>query len=225
MRHAVIVTAAGTSCRFNENSNSSQKKEFCKIDNDSVLYKAVEPFLKVDGLCSVVITYKAGTLEETKKAVEKLSECKGISIAFVEGGATRQKSVFNALKSLEKTDIDYVSIHDGARPFVTTELIERTLAQAERSGASAPVLKVSDTLVRTDENGMLCGKVDRTGVARIQTPQIFKFPDILDAHKEALKSGKTYTDDTWVFIDYGREVATVDGDENNIKITYRKDLC
>lgn len=230
MRHAVIVTAAGSSCRFNENSEESQKKEFINLEGHSVLYRAVEPFTEVDGLCAIVVTYQKDSLAETQKALEDLSSKVSVPVIFVEGGATRQESVSNALRVLfEKNDelhIDYVSIHDGARPFVTKQLIAFTLATAMTHGAAAPAISVNDTLIKKDENGFICSRLDRTNVCRIQTPQIFKFPDIFEAHVLAeTRSEKMYTDDTEIYSDYGRKVAVIEGDPNNTKITYRKDLC
>lgn len=230
MRHAVIVTAAGSSCRFNEHSEKSQKKEFISLEGHTVLYRAVEPFTEVDGLCAIAITYRKNTLEETEKALEDLTSQISVPVLFVEGGETRQRSVFNALKALYEKNgelqIDYVSIHDGARPFVTKQLIGFTLAAALQYGAAAPAVSVNDTLIRTDGEGFICGRLDRTNVCRIQTPQIFRFPDILEAHVAAAENGeKKYTDDTEIYTDYGRKVAIVEGSPDNIKITFRKDLC
>lgn len=228
MRHAVIVTAAGSSCRFNENSDKSQKKEFIKLNNHSVLYNAVEPFTKVANLCAVVVTYQKNSLSETMEALEDLPKKIGIPFIYVEGGKTRQLSVFNALKELAESNIqiDLVSIHDGARPFIKTSLIEQALNCAEKSGSCAPALSVSDTLVRKDNEGFISERLDREGVCRIQTPQVFNFTKILDAHLFAFNKGKIdYTDDTAIFMDFGKRVQLIEGDANNTKITYRKDLC
>lgn len=229
MRHAVIVTAAGSSCRFNVNSNNSQKKEFIEINGHSILYRAVEPFTQVDGLCAVVITYQKDTLEGTKKALEDLPSKLSVPFFYVEGGTTRQQSVFNGLKFLFEHDdelkTEYVSIHDGARPYITKQLVAFTLASAMVNGAAAPAVSINDTLVRRDANSLISERLSRANVCRIQTPQTFEFPDIYEAHVMAQGSAKQYTDDTEIFNDFGRKVALVEGDEDNIKITYRKDLC
>lgn len=229
MRHAVIVTAAGSSCRFNENSEKSQKKEFIELNGKTILYWAVKPFTEVEGLRAVVITYQKGTLQETLEAIGELRNETGVPFILVEGGNTRQESVFNALRKLYENNgslnIDYVSIHDGARPFVKKYLVEYNLDSAVKNGASAPALSVSDTLVRSDENGFVCETLDRSLVYRIQTPQTFKFPEIYEAHYAASNTGKKYTDDTAIYRDFGKAVALVEGDPENIKITYRKDLC
>ena len=94
LRHAAIITAAGSSQRFNSQSGSKLKKEFEILGKESVLCRAVRPFLNVQGLAAIVVTYRKGELENTREAIGDL----GFDITFVEGGATRQESVFNGLR-------------------------------------------------------------------------------------------------------------------------------
>ena len=108
-------------------------------------------------------------------------------------------------------------------PFITKELIERCLLTAERTGGSCPCIRVTDTLVKVDEQGLVCSRIARDGVCTVQTPQIFRFPEIYLAHLNA-KPGKTYTDDTEIFMDAGGKVGFVQGDPDNRKITYAADL-
>ena len=221
LRFSAIITAAGSSQRFNLSSNSNLKKEFMALGSSSVLGCAIRPFLGIEGLVSVVVTYREGELEQTKKLLSDID----YDIAFVQGGQTRQESVFNALKFLydSKADIEYVSIHDGARPFVTKDLIDSCLRTAMETGGSCPCIRVTDTLVSVDDNGLLCGRIPREGTCTVQTPQVFRFPEIYNAHLEA-KAQKTYTDDTGIFMDAGGKVGFVHGDPNNRKITYASDL-
>ncbi len=223
LRHAVIVTAAGSSRRFNEASSENLKKEFLSIDGQSILSRAVAPFLSVPGLVSVVVTYRDGELEKVQSLLSDL-DC---NIAFVKGGETRQQSVFNALEYLNEhqteLDIEIVSIHDGARPFVDPSLIQACLDTAASVGGACPCIRVTDTLVKVDQDGLLCGRLDRSGVCTVQTPQTFRFPDIYKAHCGA-KEGKAYTDDTEIFMDYGGKVGFVQGSAENRKITYASDL-
>lgn len=232
-RHAVVVTAAGSSSRFNAGTldSSMVKKEFLSFEGLPVLAHAVKPFLEVPGLAVVVVTYKAGCLEETRNSLESLSplfEGSGVPLHFVEGGDTRQSSVFNALSFLkglwnDGIGFDLVSIHDGARPFVSRSVIEACLDVAFRCGGAAPCVPVSDTLVKVS-GGFFSGRLDRSGVCGVQTPQTFRFPDIHEAHVRARGLGSAFTDDTQVFMDFGGCVAAVAGSPRNIKITYRNDL-
>ncbi len=229
MRHAVIVTAAGSSSRFNSALNSQcVKKEFIKFQDDTVLSSAIRPFLFLDGLVAVVVTYKEEYFHETEDCLKNLNFPANVELHMVKGGETRQESVFNALKFLheEVKDLDLVSIHDGARPFVTKEIIEDCLKTATLVGGAVPALPMSDTLVSV-ENGMIDGRLDRSKVFSVQTPQTFRFPEIYEAHlvaREKAKNGLNYTDDTQIFTDYGLQVAIVKGDPKNKKITYPSDL-
>lgn len=270
VRHAVVVTAAGSSRRFNDNScgqsKNAVKKEFLSINAQcgsqsgaqSILEMAIRPFLAVSGLVCVVVTYRDGDLETVKNILANLRaeiksgnfSCKCsdgfCDIYFVKGGETRQESVFNALSFLyenqEKFAIDYVSIHDGARPFVDSALIQACLDKAVSVGGACPGVGVTDTLVKVDEDGILCGRLDRSGAFGVQTPQTFRFPDIYRAHCRAAgyesgseceqsrgcegkrQGAKVYTDDSEIFMDFGGKVGIVPGSSRNRKITFAKDI-
>ena len=226
--HAVIVTAAGSSRRFNESCDSAVKKEFLTIGGEPILAMAIRPFLRVTGTSVLAVTYRDGDLEVVRDIVSGLTELNsGIEVLFVKGGATRQESVFNALKALTEckkcNDIKIVSIHDGARPFVTSDLVKACLDAADVHGGACPCIRITDTIVKVGEDGLLCGRLSRDGVCTVQTPQTFRFPDIYVAHLAA-RSGKSYTDDTEIFMDWGGKVAFVQGSSDNRKITYSTDL-
>ena len=225
LSHAVIVTAAGSSTRFNASSGSPVKKEFLCIGSEPVLAMAIRPFLEVPGLKVIAVTYRDGDLEEVKGIVEPVLH--GVPVLYVKGGDTRRQSVFNALKALDECefhdDIGIVSIHDGARPFVSAELVKACLEAAAAHGGACPCIRVTDTLMRVGEDGLLSSGVSREGMCTVQTPQTFRFPDILKAHVAA-DAGKGYTDDTGIFMDWGGKVAFVPGETTNRKITYSSDL-
>lgn len=233
VRHAVLVTAAGSSSRFNEGSCSSVKKEFLTIDGQSVLCRAIEPFLSLPGLCALAVTCREAEMASVEKQVkELLSRHKALAetlrVLFVPGGATRQESVNNGLKALESLEksinIDYVSIHDGARPFVTSTLAKACLEAAVRTGGACPALSVTDTVVVRDKENLLSGALERSSLCTVQTPQVFALSGICQAHDKAASSGRSYTDDTAVFLDWGGKVELVPGDPSNRKITYSKDI-
>ena len=234
VRYAAVVTAAGSSSRFNADSHGSAgvKKEFLSLDGIPVLAHAVKPFLEVPGLAAVVVTYKAGCLEETRDSLKCLDVYGKVPVFFVKGGETRQSSVFNALSFLkglwdDGLRFELVSIHDGARPFVSKDVIEACLDAAFRCGGAAPCVPVSDTLVRVSD-GFFSERLDRTGVCGVQTPQTFRFPEIYEAHVKARDLvdgvGSVFTDDTQIFMEFGGRVAAVTGSPKNTKITYRNDL-
>ena len=140
----------------------------------------------------------------------------------VEGGPTRQDSVRLGLESLSGTPPDVVLIHDGVRPLIDDTLIDRVLDALVRDPAVLPALPVTDTLKRV-EAGLVLGTVERRGLYRAQTPQGFAYQSILAAHRAAAGAG--LTDDVAVAEAAGLRVATVAGDEANLKITEVADLA
>ena len=139
---------------------------------------------------------------------------------LVIGGVTRDQSVHNALEALSETGVTRVLIHDGARPLVSADLIKRLLATLHDFPAAAPALPVSDALWR-GENGFVDGNQDRQGLFRAQTPQAFHFDAILAAHRS--HQGQA-ADDVAVARAFGMKVAIIDGDEDNLKLTYPDDF-
>ena len=147
---ALILTAAGSSLRFSYSFEMGQsvKKEFLRIDGHTVLFRACEPFFELPSLTAVVVTCREGSEDETIVAMEDLADISTIPILFIKGGQTRQESVHLALERLSQLDIPFelVAVHDGARPFVTPELIINTMAMAFTHGAAIPALTVTDSI-------------------------------------------------------------------------------
>lgn len=224
-RHAVVITAAGNSDRFN-NRDTKVKKEYLTIEGHTVLYGATAPFLEVPGCEAILVTHPKNLAGECALALEDLLEQNMVPVILVEGGSSRQESVFNALTMLSKLalDIDYVAIHDGARCFIHSDLIISTLATATVFGAAVPALPTTDTVKIIDDNGIITGHIERNHGVGVQTPQIFRWPAIWEAHQQAREQQATYTDDTQVFTDYGMLVGICEGRRENRKITYLEDI-
>jgi 2-C-methyl-D-erythritol 4-phosphate cytidylyltransferase len=225
--HAVVVTAAGSSERFiSTHPGTPSKKEFCLLDDRSILYHAILPFMTIPSLKQVIVTYPEHYKDECESALDNLLFAYDIPIHLVEGGSTRQESVCKALEFLEQLDLDIslVAIHDGARPFISQEVIIESLATASIVGGAVPALVVTDAIKKVDSNGLITSHLDRSGVVTIQTPQVFRFPQILQAHQAVQLSSKTYVDDSEIFSDAGYTVATIKGDSENIKITTYDDI-
>lgn len=147
---------------------------------------------------------------------------KGLGLAPpIFGGQERQDSVRLGLEALAADPPDLVLIHDGARPFIGAGVIDRVLDALEHADGAIPALPVADTLKRTTVDGF-SESLDRSKVWRAQTPQGFRFGPILRAHREA--AGQAFTDDSSVAEFAGLQVALVDGDERNFKITTRADF-
>jgi 2-C-methyl-D-erythritol 4-phosphate cytidylyltransferase / 2-C-methyl-D-erythritol 2,4-cyclodiphosphate synthase len=145
----------------------------------------------------------------------------GDILQIVEGGATRDQSVRNALEALDGSSVTRVLIHDGARPLVSVDLIARLLAALDHHKGAAPALPVSDALWR-GENGLVAGTQSREALFRAQTPQAFHFGPILAAHRAHIGPA---ADDVAVARAHGIEVVIVEGDEANLKLTYPADFA
>ncbi len=141
--------------------------------------------------------------------------------APIAGGATRQELVRLGLEAIAGGKPDLVLIHDGARPFVDSEVIERVVSALRHHPGAIPAQPVHDTLKR-GEGGLITHTVERAGLWRAQTPQGFRFPEILAAHRAA--AGEELTDDAAVAERAGLAVALVAGAERNVKITTVEDL-
>lgn len=139
----------------------------------------------------------------------------------VVGGADRSRSVQNGLNELGETD--YVAIHDGARPFVSAEVLEETIRAAERSGAAAPAIPVTDT-IKTAQDSLVTGTPDRSTLFAVQTPQIFDMDLICGALYHCMEKKIPLTDDCSAVEQIGKVVTLTVGEQTNIKITTQFDL-
>jgi 2-C-methyl-D-erythritol 4-phosphate cytidylyltransferase len=158
------------------------------------------------------------------------------ALHFVDGGTTRQASVFNALSMIttwQNKQPDYVLIHDGARPWVSVSLIKRIIAELKKHQAVIPLLPLTETPKEIDEewnNTMFITRhLKRELVGVAQTPQGFAFPEIFAAHQQAAEYSKhshqEFTDDAEIWALFCGTVAAIPGDPKNRKITFLEDLC
>jgi len=144
----------------------------------------------------------------------------------VTGGDTRQRSVLNGLRALAPQAPDRVLIHDGVRPFVTADIIERVLKALDHTPGAIAAMPLADTLKRADAGRRVAETVGRSDLWRAQTPQGFRFADILAAHEAAAAAGRNdLTDDAAVAEWAGLAVTLVDGSESNRKLTTAEDLA
>lgn len=220
MKTIVLIAAAGRGLRASLDKNQSIPKQYKLIEGIPVLRHTLLVFENhdaVDAIIAIINPEDKALYEEASAGIVKL-------LPPVEGGSTRQLSVFNGLAALNKQNPDFVLIHDGARPLVSVSLIDRVLAKLQSSPAVIPTLPVADTLKQAtgDTLGHL---VDRDSIRAIQTPQGFHFNAILNAHQSAVDAGGIdLTDDSEVAAKAGIHVHTVEGERTNIKITNIEDF-
>ena len=171
----------------------------------------------------MIVVVPAAEIDRTERMLEIYRMRKPIEV--IAGGSTRQESSFNALEHLRRRGkVDIVVIHDAVRPFVTTDLIERSVEAAETYGAADVAAKTVDTIV-TVESDFVKEMPDRRNLYNGQTPQTFKFDIIYQAHKQAQKDNFIETtDDIRLVLRLGKKVKLVESTLENIKITNELDL-
>ncbi len=203
METAVIIVAAGRGSRM----GGAVPKQWQMLLGKPVLAHTLAAFR---GMRVVLVIHP-----------DDRARAEGLGVDLVEGGATRDASVLAGLRALEGSGIEAVLIHDGARPLVSRALIDRLVAALESHAGAAPALPVADALWR-GENGFVAAAVDRTGLWRAQTPQAFRFAPILAAHRQHPGGA---ADDVEVARAAGLDVAIVEGEETNLKLTWPADFA
>ncbi len=217
---SVVVVAAGKGSRFGADIN----KVYCKLNGKSVLYLCMEALSKSRLIEEAILVIS----ENDQPLYETLIQAEGplpLVKKVVYGGKTRQESVLNGLKSVDN-HTDIVAIHDAARPFVAVNVIDETVEAAMKYGAAVPAKPVVDTIKVTDTNGFAVDTPDRSRLAAVQTPQVFTYRNILEAHLKASHDGYFGTDDASLYEKYIGPVKTIilPECERNIKITMQHDL-
>lgn len=233
----LVLVAAGSSSRFNGTggNGAGTKKEYLPLNGGTVLSEAADAFYGALPLSAVAVAYPMtddGT--DARKAFFSGNNAEKKSGAlFVPGGKTRQESVLNALEALEKIIPEnadpLVFIHDGARPFITADTINAAKDAASEFGAAVPGMQPTDTQNEIDADGFIKKHLVRSSLCAVQTPQVFRFREILEGHRMARASKTECTDDTQIWDDFVvpktglRAVKVVRGDESNKKITFAGD--
>ena len=208
MKINAIITAGGTSSRFGNKNKLLELingKEDIKYTVDAFRYANVD---------EIIICANLSIMDELKEIFKDYEK-----VRIIEGGATRQQSVYNGLLA---DKCDYVVIHDGARPIISTELINICIEMVKEQKALTVVTKTIDT-IKEVENGKIVKTIDRAKLYNTQTPQAFEYDLILEAHKKY--EGKNFTDDAGMIEKMKKTVYIIDGSYKNIKITTRSDIA
>lgn len=223
-RILAVVLAAGSGKRM----GSKTKKQYMLIGGRPVIYYSLKTFQ--DSFADeIVLVVSPGDIEFCRKEIVDNYGFSKVS-HIVEGGKERYHSVAAGLSSV--SDFDYVFIHDGARPMVTAEILERALVSVRQSGACVVGVPVKDTIKIVDKEGKIAETPNRNFMWTVQTPQVFSYPLIKEAYnkllskeQELLSAGVAVTDDAMVVETLtGHSVRLVEGSYRNIKITTPEDI-
>lgn len=214
---SLIIPAAGSGVRL----GSDIPKPFIKIGNKTILEYTISRFTALPNLVQVIVA----TSKDYISTVENLAGdiTSDINFLVVEGGSERQFSINNALQNvLEEAEL--VAVHDAVRPLIRTELITECCKVATKVGGAITGVPAKDTIKKVDENRRVVETPDRSVLWQAQTPQVFQKFLLSEAYRSAIKSDYFGTDDASLVEKIGGQVQMVEGDRENLKITYPIDL-
>jgi 2-C-methyl-D-erythritol 4-phosphate cytidylyltransferase len=213
---AVILPAAGKSSRFRD---QNYKKPFAPLDDRAVWLHSAQKFLDRSDVKQTIVVVSPEDKEHFHDKFGANVAILGIDV--VEGGAERSDSIAQALARV-RPNIDYIAVHDAARPCLIDAWIDEVFAAAQKSGAAILAVPVASTLKRVGPQRTITETVSRENLWEAQTPQVFRRQLLLDAY--ARRGKQPATDDASLIEQLGHEVTIVPGSSMNIKITSKDDL-
>lgn len=223
MKKYVLIVAGGRGIRM----GGDLPKQFIPLAGKPILMHTLEAFYRWDKAAHIIVVLPPEHQSYWKMLCREIG-CK-VPHMIVDGGETRFYSVLNGLQFLahendglldNETCDSLVAVHDGVRPFVTAEMIDRCFLEAQHYGAAIPILPLVDSLREIDGQGS--HPVNRSRFVTVQTPQVFDLKLLLNAYGQPYSP--SFTDDASVVESFGHPIATVEGCRENIKITTPFDL-
>jgi 2-C-methyl-D-erythritol 4-phosphate cytidylyltransferase/2-C-methyl-D-erythritol 2,4-cyclodiphosphate synthase len=221
MTVAALIVAAGRGSRAGEGI----PKQYRQLQDKPVLARTLWALLSHSGISQTVVVIHPDDHDFYEEAIRTLPSPSSSILPCVHGGETRQDSVRNGLEALAKLNPEIVLIHDAARPFVGPDLIDRAIEAARHWWAAVPGTPVTDTIKVIGDQSEVVSTPDRSRLRAVQTPQAFRFPQLLDAHRKAAASDlQSFTDDGALAEWAGLPVRVFEGEPGNIKLTHPADF-
>lgn len=216
---AAIIVAGGSGKRM----GGTVKKQFIKLQGKEVLAHTIEKFNQLEEVEEIIVVVGEEDIYKVKKEIVERYEFNKVS-KVVAGGQERQDSVYNGLMAMNDK-IEYVMIHDGARPFISKEILKRVIEETMEYKATIVAVPVKDTIkVINTTTQKVEDTPKREKLWAVQTPQSFERKLLEEAYKMAKKKELQVTDDSMIVEAYGEKVHVVLGEYTNIKITTPEDL-
>jgi 2-C-methyl-D-erythritol 4-phosphate cytidylyltransferase len=213
-----IIVAAGQGSRM----GGGRAKQFREISGIPIIIHTLIRFEQCATVAESVVVLPRVELEEFRALVGRHGLLK--PVRAVAGGETRAESVLRGLQALAADDVEIVAVHDGVRPFVTPDEIDRTVHEAQACGAAILATPAVDTIKEVD-GGCVVRTLERSRLWRAQTPQCFRYDLLRRAYEQASASGLDATDDSALVERTGAAVSIVEGGAHNIKITTPQDIA
>ena len=216
--NVAIIVAAGRGSRM----GGGRAKQFREISGIPIIIHTLRRFEQCATVAESVVVLPEGEQGEFLSLAERDGLRK--RARAVAGGETRAESVWRGLRALDADDVEIVAVHDGVRPFVTPEEIDRTVREAEQSGAAILAVPATDT-IKEAEGGRVLRTLERARLWRAQTPQCFRLELLRRAYESASASGLDATDCSALVERLGAAVSIVEGGAHNIKVTTPQDFA
>jgi 2-C-methyl-D-erythritol 4-phosphate cytidylyltransferase len=199
-------------------------KQFIELETIPIYVWSLSTLLRHPAISRAVIAAPPAMVATVGRQLGKyVPLLHGKRVDLIPGGDTRQKSVYLGLQKLRATPVDYVLVHDAARPFLTADLVDRVITGVIKYGACTTGIPCSDTIKRVSGEQVL-ETVSRDNIALVQTPQAARYDWLLAAHAKCQAEGHATTDDASVLEYAGHRIGIVRGASSNIKITEPDDL-
>ena len=212
MKHTIILTAGGTGKRM----GGKIPKQFLKINDTPILIHTLKSIYEFDNNFEIIITLPEEWISYWKNLLNEYNI--GINHKIVAGGEQRYHSIKNAIN---QSSGDTIAVHDGVRPLVSHETLNRIYDAANNHFAIAPYIQITESI--REKQGLKNASKNRDEVVIIQTPQCFKRETLIEAYKNPFE--KTFTDDASLVESNGTSIFLVEGNQENIKITSPKDIA
>jgi len=218
MKVVALIPAAGRGSRM----GARQKKPYLSLGGKPILAYTLSEFEKCSLIDETILIVSESEIEYSRISIVEAFKFKKVS-KIIAGGLKRQDSVWEGLKAL-KNDYELVMVHDGVRPFVSQEILEKSIYETLNCEATVVAVPVKDTIKIVSEQGEVLETIDRSKVRVIQTPQTFTHDILKRAYEKAIKDGFYGTDDASLVEKLGIKIKIIPGFYENIKITTPEDL-
>jgi len=216
MKTFAIIPAGGKGKR----GGTEIPKQYLGFHGKELIAYTLELFQKSTLIDEIIISAEPDYFSLLNDIKEKYNLTKISKI--VEGGEERQDSVYNALKSIKADDDDLIAVHDGARPLLPENILTKAIQTAKEKGNALVCLKARDTLLKGDQ--IVKEYFDRSEIYYVQTPQIFKYRDLMSAMKKAYEKNFIGTDESMLIKELGININIVEGSMLNFKVTTATDI-
>ena len=216
MKVFAIIPAGGKGKR----GGTETPKQYLRFHGKELIVCTLEVFQKNNFVNEIIIAAEPVYFSLLKEIKEKFRLTKISKI--VEGGVERQDSVYNALKAIKADDNDLVAVHDAARPLLPENILTNAIKTAKEKGNALVCVKARDTLLKGDK--IVKEYVDRTEMYYVQTPQIFRYEDLMKAMKKAYEKNFIGTDESMLIKELGININIVEGSMLNFKVTTATDI-